>query len=302
MIAEPHRSRLPNFIGIGAPKAGTTWLARCLGEHPQIYMPAAKELVVFDYGDFEERLPEYLEHFAGVRDELAIGEFTTRYLASERPAPRIQKLIPDARFLVCLRNPSDQVYSHYWHLSRQNFHQATPQPAWTFEQAIEKFPDHILKPARYWDQLQYWLKFFDQDRFHIIIYDDIAARPEHVLQEVFQFLNVDPNFRPTSLTESETTAVRKGSSPRSKIASQIHRRLYTVLSRSIYLPLKRTIGVRRADRIKDLIRVRPLLESLFFRKGYPQMNRATRDRLNQEFSAQTAGIAGLLKRDLSSWK
>ena len=34
---------LPNFIGIGAPKSGTTWLAKCLGEHPDVFMAPVKE-------------------------------------------------------------------------------------------------------------------------------------------------------------------------------------------------------------------------------------------------------------------
>jgi Sulfotransferase family len=37
----------PDFLGIGAQKAGTTWLARNLQTHPQIYMPR-KEVHYFD--------------------------------------------------------------------------------------------------------------------------------------------------------------------------------------------------------------------------------------------------------------
>jgi Sulfotransferase family len=38
----------PDFIGIGAQKAGTTWLHRNLQAHPQIWMPKEKELHYFD--------------------------------------------------------------------------------------------------------------------------------------------------------------------------------------------------------------------------------------------------------------
>jgi hypothetical protein len=38
----------PDFIGIGAQKAGTTWLHRNLQAHPQIWMPEEKELHYFD--------------------------------------------------------------------------------------------------------------------------------------------------------------------------------------------------------------------------------------------------------------
>ena len=38
----------PDFIGIGAQKAGTTWLHRNLQAHPGIWMPKEKELHYFD--------------------------------------------------------------------------------------------------------------------------------------------------------------------------------------------------------------------------------------------------------------
>ena len=39
---------LPTFLGIGAQKAGTTWLESNLRKHPAIYMPPRKELHYFD--------------------------------------------------------------------------------------------------------------------------------------------------------------------------------------------------------------------------------------------------------------
>jgi len=35
---------LPNFLGIGAQRAGTTWVYHCLREHPQIFLPDKKEI------------------------------------------------------------------------------------------------------------------------------------------------------------------------------------------------------------------------------------------------------------------
>ena len=41
--------RLPDFLIIGAMRAGTTSLARYLGSHPGVFMPAKKELHFFDW-------------------------------------------------------------------------------------------------------------------------------------------------------------------------------------------------------------------------------------------------------------
>jgi hypothetical protein len=292
---------LPNFIGIGAPKAGTTWLSNCLGQHPDVFMPAAKELVFFDYGDFEERLTDYESHFREVQGQTAIGEFTTRYLASERPAPRIKQLIPNVRLLVCLRNPAEQIYSHYWHLLRQNFHQATRQKSWTFEEACERFPDLLKKPVRYWDQLQYWLKFFPPEQFLILIHDDIKRQPEVELARTFAFLGVDPAFQPPS-THTRGAAARQGTSPRSGLAQEIHARVYSGLTRWVYRPLKRGLGVRRANQLKDALRVRPLMESVFFRQGYPALAPQQRETLAREYADQVDGLEQFLKRKLDTWR
>jgi len=45
---ERTRLRFPDFLGIGAQKAGTTWLHRRLEEHPDIWMPPLKEIHYFD--------------------------------------------------------------------------------------------------------------------------------------------------------------------------------------------------------------------------------------------------------------
>src|SRR5215204_1699489 len=41
-------THLPDFIGIGAQKAGTTWLSHNLQLHPEIWMPPLKEIHYFD--------------------------------------------------------------------------------------------------------------------------------------------------------------------------------------------------------------------------------------------------------------
>ena len=38
----------PAFLGIGAPRSGTTWLHRNLGQHPEVWLPPVKEIHYFD--------------------------------------------------------------------------------------------------------------------------------------------------------------------------------------------------------------------------------------------------------------
>lgn len=293
---------LPNFIGIGAPKAGTTWLARCLGEHPQVFVAKAKEVCFLDYGDIEGRLPEYEEHFVGSEGAAAVGEFTTRYLASERPAPRIRTLLPNARLIVALRNPVDQVYSHYWHLARQNFHSwgAADLPR-SFEEALEQHEHKLLPSAFYFQHLSRWLTMFEREQLLIVLYDDIRDRPAAVLHDAYEFLGVNADFTPPSVHD-RSSDTRQGVSPRGGVTGRIYRRLYDGLNRRVYHPLKRRLGVARATRIKEALRVRQMMERVFFKTGYPPMAANTRRLLAERFAEDIRGVAELTRRDLSHWK
>ncbi|MDH3604785.1 MAG: sulfotransferase, partial [Candidatus Tectomicrobia bacterium] len=97
--------RLPTFIGIGAPKAGTTWLFRCLQEHPAVFAAAVKETNFFDYATITGRMHEYAAHFSTAAGCQAVGEISTRYLTSCRAPFRIRTYLPTARLFVTVRNP-----------------------------------------------------------------------------------------------------------------------------------------------------------------------------------------------------
>jgi hypothetical protein len=54
---------LPTFLGLGAPKAATTWLARCLDEHPSVFITDVKETEYFSWRHTVQDLGAYQEHF-----------------------------------------------------------------------------------------------------------------------------------------------------------------------------------------------------------------------------------------------
>ena len=293
---------LPNFIGIGAPKAGTTWLFQCLREHPQVFIAPCKETNFFDYGTIAGRLHEYQAHFSGAAGQLAVGEISTRYLTSMCAPERILNYLPAARLFVTLRNPIEQIYSHYWHLSRQNFHQwsRATAPA-TFEQALEQYQDRLLGPARYARHIERWLKHFDRSQLLVILYDDIETRPAEVMQTLCEFLRVDARFQAPSLQRRDAT-VRQGTSPRSPLHARLHASLYRQINRGLYAPLKKIVGTNSAIRLKDTLRVRPIMEALFQRQGYPPMSRQTRALLYDRVAPDIQELAGLIDRDLSRWQ
>lgn len=292
----------PNFIGIGAPKAGTTWLAKCLGEHPQVFMAAVKEVEFFKLTDYEQRLDEYAAHFKSADGARAIGEFSVRYLSFPGVPERIKRLLPKAKLIVSLRNPIDQVYSNYWHLQRQNFGLAdASQSPRSLEEALRSHREFLLAPARYASHLSRWQAQFAREQLLVILYDDIQHRPAEVLRRAFAFLEVDPDFSPPSLTD-KGSSVRQGTSPRSETMARWHGAIYGGLVQQVYAPMKQMLGVRNAARIKEALRVRTVMERLFMRRGYPPMRTETRALLAREFATEIDELTRLTGLNFDSWK
>ena len=146
---------MPNFLIIGAVKAGTTSLHDWLSQHPQIYMSSIKELNFFAFeGDnlevfkgkfnkeylagFETTLQGYRKHFQGVTNEIAIGESSPTYLYHPKAPERIQHYIPDVKLIAILRNPVERAYSNYLHTIRDSI-----EPFTDFAQALEEEESRI---------------------------------------------------------------------------------------------------------------------------------------------------------------
>ncbi len=291
----------PDFIGIGAPKAGTTWIFENLRQHPQIFVTPVKETNFFHYNDMYERIDEYKKHFTGSDRFDVKGEISVRYLASPRAAERIHKHVPDVKLFVSLRNPIDQAYSHYWHLKRQNFHQPeTNKVDISFEQALKDFEDLLLESSYYFENLCEWYKYFEPDQIHLILFDDIVSNPHFVVKKLYDYLDVDKNYIPDSLNKIGTS-VRKGRSPKSKSYQTIHKNLYNFLSFNVYKKLKEIIGIKKATRLKEFLRVRSVMEFIFTKDGYPEMDIKTRQKLRKLFSDDINKLQDLINVDLSHW-
>ena len=61
-----------DFVGVGAARSGTTWLARCLAEHPQVWVPPVKELHYFDNDTVYEPTLAELSQASTFHEELHV--------------------------------------------------------------------------------------------------------------------------------------------------------------------------------------------------------------------------------------
>lgn len=195
--SDPTR-RLPNFLVIGAMKAGTTSLYHYLKEHPQVFMAPVKELDFFaPLGNWDRGLAWYRAKFAGSESSVAVGEASTAY--SKYPLvdgvpDRIAQLLPDCRFVYVVRNPIDRIRSHFQHRVSIGAERAV------FSEAIERDPRYV-SCSRYALQIERYLEYFRRNQILLITAEDLLHSRAPTMREVYAFLGVNDGFVPENLNE-----------------------------------------------------------------------------------------------------
>lgn len=218
---------MPNFLIIGAAKAGTTSLYGYLVQHPQVYMSPIKEPRFFalegEQLDFRgpaqsinhtsvTSLEEYSQLFQEVTSETAIGEASTIYLSNPLAPERIKHYIPDVKLIAILRDPCERAFSSYLHLVRDGYETLS------FAEAIEAEPVRIQENWQplwyykergfYYEQLQRYFAIFKPEQIKIYLYEDLATDSTAVTQDIARFLGIDDNFTP-ELTRKNVSGIPK---------------------------------------------------------------------------------------------
>jgi Sulfotransferase domain len=222
----PGRGRvLPDFVIIGAAKAGTTSLFGWLLEHPFVRGSARKETNYFshyysrgeDWYRIHFPLESEREAFAAEHGRpFLTGEASPSYLLHVWAPERMAKHLPDARLIVQLRDPVDRAYSQYQMRRRDG-----EEPLDSFEAAVDAEEGRLaaehermlgdrryssyevacwsyLMRSRYAEQLERWFRYFPRERIHILSLESLAADPGAALDAVHEFLGL-PRHRPAEL-------------------------------------------------------------------------------------------------------
>lgn len=205
---------LPDFLIIGAQKAGTTWLRALLRRHPNVYMPD-REIHFFNKThNYSQGLDWYARHFRDVGSDKRIGEKTPNYLwtnvpeaGSDASSPhrRIAETFPDIELIATLRDPVERTISAYnHHLGRGRL-----PPHVSMNRVL--FGDHqslarrhgILTMGEYDRHLRDYLTVFDRDQILVLIFEeDIVGNPKRGRRRTCSFLELDP----TLITEEANSA------------------------------------------------------------------------------------------------
>jgi hypothetical protein len=189
-------SKLPNFIIIGVQKGGTVALVKNLSKVESVYMANNNSIEgephFFDY-KWDQGVEWYRSLFQ--TDKKFIGEKTPNYLTTYDAHSRIASLVPNAKLIVLLRNPTDRAYSAWNH-----FNQAidlSKKWGWEisdFETAVfEKKTDinrRLLFNGHYVDHIAHLLKYFNLNQIHFTISERLKNNPREEFERILGFLGV----------------------------------------------------------------------------------------------------------------
>ncbi len=205
---------MPDFLIVGAPKAGSTALHAALVRHPDLFLSTPKEPKYFltadappprstqrgpgDAHSAQEwvwRRGDYEALFDAAPAGRLKGESTPFYLWSTDAHRRIRAAAPDVRMIAVVRDPVERAYSNWSHLWADGL-----EPEADFLTAWRAAPARAAagwapfwrydELGRYGEQLQHLTSVFPREQVHVLRYRDVLDEPERTLDRICAFLGV----------------------------------------------------------------------------------------------------------------
>ena len=205
----------PDFLIVGAPKAGTTALHSALALHPQVFTTTPKEPKYWLCGDAPPphwvgpgdthsqqewvwRRGDYDRLFLPAAEHQVRGESTPFYLWSRPAHRRIAEHLPEVKLIAVVRDPIDRAYSNWMHLWSDGLEKEKD-----FEVAFNLQEQRVNAGwAPFWryrdlglygEQLKHLFDYVDPKRVHVVRYKDIVDDPGGSVDRACDFLGIEPS-------------------------------------------------------------------------------------------------------------
>lgn len=284
---------------VGAAKSGTTSLYYYLRQHPQIFLPASKECWFFAFVGQEPppdpvfsrislitNLEQYSDQFEPATEDQRVGECSTAYLHLWRQTiPNISSHYAGQDppgIVIVVRNPVARAYSHYMFDVQEGYVDESFEEVLARSQSGSISPyNNYLTYGQYSEQVRAYQQNFPDVR--VLVSDDLAADPSHVVRDCLEFLGVD------SGTPIDTGfRANVSGAPR-------HKRLAALVIDDN--PIKRLIKPFLSDAMRQRLRTAVLSRSL---RRQP-MSESAASLLRDYYKEEVTALSDLLERDLSGW-
>lgn len=268
-------SHLPSFLVIGGQRCGSSWIHKCLAEHPDVFVSTPKELHFFDR-NYNKGISWYMAHFQSDTQYQAYGEVTPDYISHENAPKLIHDLVPAVRIVAVLREPIERAHSLYQLKRGSSLNYAT------FEQAIDHHPE-ILEHGLYARHLQRWQTYFSQDQILVLLYDDLVNSDAATISQIFAHIGVEKSYVPSWIGKADNATI---------LPNLRHR-----MQRLGLEPLVKMIG---RTRLGDAIRRRARKMKTQSSKR-DQLSPQTRARLECYYREPNRILSKMLNRTLPDW-
>ena len=230
----------PDFLVIGAQRAGTTWLHRVLRQHPSLWLPPVKELHYFDRLETKRTILDpkersrvglkqllsldpwlvsywlrarsdewYASLFRGAKAKgLVAGVITPAYATlDETVLRRIKRLNDKVKLIFVMRDPVERAWSAVNNAAKKGV------DASTVEKSIKRARESgAAARSAYADTIRRLEAVFPASQIHYCFFEDLRDRPEALTSDLFSFLGVAP-VPPTPVQLPRAVNVAAGSKP-----------------------------------------------------------------------------------------
>lgn len=178
--------KAPNFIVLGAHKAGTTSLHHYLKQHPEIFLLpqkgtdllAKRKVVTLDDAG------EYLAQFEGASETQILGEVSSVYLHADGVAEKIKRLFPQTQLIAVLRNPIERAISaFFWEDSFKK------EEIRNFEKTLLA-SERILKNGLYGQHIENYFCHFERQQIKLILFECFKEDKPKFFSEIYNFIGV----------------------------------------------------------------------------------------------------------------
>lgn len=213
---------LPRFVVIGAMKAGTTSIFHYVQQHPEIVSGLRKEINFFDGGrklhidSYKKGERWYRAHFPlkNSNKDAITFDVTPQYLISEVAPARMFELLPEAKLIAIVRNPTQRAVSQYFHEFRKGRENLPIEQALKAEEQrlnvkvgderykhreFQQYHYAYKDNGLYFKHLTKFLKYYPKEQILVVSSEELFEHPTVEFRRIFNFLQIEVNFIPKDL-------------------------------------------------------------------------------------------------------
>jgi Sulfotransferase domain len=274
--------RLPDVIGVGPPRTGSTWLYNALRD--SVDMPDGVKEPQFFSTFYDKGIDWYARHFRNASGRRIVAEISPPYFFQPLAPERIRAHIPNCKIVATMRNPVDRIYSAYKLMRHYGWVRRG-----TLDEVLAARPN-LGGGNRYAAHLKIWFDNFGRDNVLVTMYDELHDQPQAYLDRVCDFMSV-PRIALSPRSDLRDDVNSFARAPKSRrLASNAGKVMYWLKGRQAY----GTINLFERAGLWDFCGGRG--------EPYPRLTFEQQERLRERYLPEVEALEELIGIDLSAWK